>query len=99
MRYTPERMSRIAIVFTVFLAFIAPAVRAGQVTFVVSFDQSVRAEPATGRLVIYLHKASLRDHGTPANGFVEENPQPLFGVDVKDLKPGESITIDDSATS
>ena len=35
----------------------------------------------------------------PADGFVEEDPQPIYGVDVTDLKPADAATIDDSATS
>ena len=35
----------------------------------------------------------------PASGFVEEDPQPIFGIDVANVRPGDVMTIDDSATS
>lgn len=67
--------------------------------FEVSFDSSVRPDTATGRLVVYLHDQKQGSRGSPASGFVEEDPQPMFGIDVNDLKPGESAVVDDSATS
>lgn len=81
------------------IVFIAQPTLAAPVTFVVKFDDSVRREPATGRLVVYLQKAGLRSFGGPASGFVERDPQPIFGIDVTNAKPGDTMMVDDSATA
>jgi hypothetical protein len=67
----------------------------------VSIDPAVRSTPATGRLVVYLSRVQLGGamFRAPANGFNEESPQPIYGIDVKELAPGAVVTIDDSATS
>ncbi|MBC8106813.1 MAG: hypothetical protein H7Z14_09510 [Anaerolineae bacterium] len=97
---TPICHRLVVATFCGFAFFITNAL-AAPVTFVVKFDESVRKEPVTGRLVIYLNKASL--HASPmhkpAEGFVEEDPQPIFGVDVTNAKSGDAITVDDSATA
>ncbi|CAN5402309.1 alpha/beta hydrolase-fold protein [soil metagenome] len=82
------------------IALCAAQALAAPVKFEVKFDESVRAEPATGRLVIYLNKATLRGlMHKPADGFVEEDPQPIFGIDVSNLRAGETIIVDDAATA
>ncbi len=78
-----------------------PGVEAGPLSFRVTIDKSVRAEPATGRLVVYLIKAgAMVGFGAePGDAPFFENPQPCFGVDVKSLAPGQPATLDDGATS
>lgn len=78
----------------------APLALAAPVTFSVTLDPAARAEPASGRLVVFLIKdgARLRPGQEPADGPFWDDPQPLFGVDVKDLKPGSPATLDDGAT-
>jgi len=90
--------SAIAVLGFVLLS-LARGTFAAPITFVVKFDESVRHEPASGRLVVYLNRAGLRSFGGPASGFVEHDPQPIFGIDVTNLKPGDTITVDDSASS
>ncbi len=82
------------------LATFAAGARA-QPTFKVSFDKSVRAEAATGRLIVYLVRdgSSIGASEPPSSGPFWDDPQPMFGTDVKDLAPGQSATVDDSATS
>ncbi|MFM9995308.1 MAG: alpha/beta hydrolase-fold protein [Phycisphaerales bacterium] len=65
----------------------------------ISFDAATRAEPATGRLVLYLIADSARMGADPADAPFFDNPQPMFGIDVTALPPGASATIDDTATS
>jgi pimeloyl-ACP methyl ester carboxylesterase len=78
----------------------ASALAAGP-TFSVSFDKSVRDTPATGRLVVYLLRegAQVGHESEPADGPFFEDPQPLYGIDVKDLAPGAPAVVDDAATS
>ena len=72
-----------------------------QTSLLVTFADSVRAEPATGRLVVYLiaPDAGLGRGAKPADGPFFEQPQPMFGVDVRDARPGEPMLVDDTAAS
>lgn len=67
-------------------------------TINVRFDPAARREPATGRLVVYLipDTASLGGR-EPSDGPFFENPQPMFGMDVRDLAPGAVATLDEHA--
>lgn len=71
----------------------------GQTTFKVSFEAGLRAEAATGRLVVYLIREGAKVGDTPASGPFFHDPQPMFGVDVKNLRPGEAVEVGDGATS
>jgi hypothetical protein len=70
------------------------------VTFRVSFDPSVRAQPASGRLVVYV----LRDNVArlnkvdPSDNVFYSPPRPIYGTDVQDLAAGATVLIDDSVT-
>ncbi len=72
-----------------------------QTTFQVSFDKSLRAGPAAGRLVLYLVRdgSKVDPSEPPSSGPFWEDPQPMYGVDVKALAPGDHATVDDTATS
>lgn len=59
--------------------------------FEVTFDESIRADAATGRLVVYM----ARD-GEP--GFRLSRPQPMYGVDVSDVPAGEVMVVGSGAT-
>ena len=59
--------------------------------FAITFDESVRAEAASGRLVVYLAR-----EGEP--GYRLFDPQPMYGVDVADAAPGEVMLIGPGAT-
>src|SRR5687767_4226098 len=73
---------------------------AAPVTFNVSFDESVRKGPATGRIVVYLIKEGASvGLVSPADGPFWYDPQPLYGTDVKNLQPGEPAPIDDLSTA
>lgn len=68
----------------------------GQGGFRVRFDAGVRPAPASGRLVIYLKKSgSHAEGGEPADGPFFDDPQPMYGLDVKGLKPGEWMVVND----
>lgn len=68
--------------------------------FEVSFDASVRDAAATGRLVVYLIGEGSKEnaHADPADGPFFDDPQPMFGISVKDLRPGEKAVVDNAAT-
>jgi hypothetical protein len=73
----------------------APAVAlAEEVRFEVRFDSSVRADPATGRVVVFLIQEGARVwNASPADGPFWRDPQPMFGADVQDVEPGGSVVI------
>ncbi|MBC7773558.1 MAG: hypothetical protein H7210_13770 [Pyrinomonadaceae bacterium] len=74
-----------------------PHARAG-VTFRVSIDKSVHAGEASGRLVVYLIGQGSAVGPDPADGPFFEDPQPMFGVDVRGITPGVPMIVDDTAT-
>ena len=81
------------------VSLLARAALAAPVSFTVRFDPSVRMDPTTGRLVVYLIRdGSSVGVSAPSDGPFWYDPQPLYGIDVKDLAPGEAVTIDDAAT-
>lgn len=74
--------------------------RAG-VTFHVSIDKSAHAGggAVSGRLVVYLIGQGSPVGPEPADGPFFEDPQPMFGLDVKGIVPGVAIIVDDAATA
>lgn len=68
--------------------------------FEVSFDKTLRDAPATGRLIVYLiADTSTANKASAPSDVSSEDPQPLFGIDVKDLAPGAVAEVGDGATS
>lgn len=67
----------------------------------VTFEAGVRAEAATGRVVVYLMApgAKAPPGAGPADGPFWGDPQPMYGVDVAGLAPGSAAVVDDGATS
>jgi hypothetical protein len=65
----------------------------------VSFDESVRKTAASGRLVVLMKSttSTLGKEVAPLDGPFWEEGQPLFAIDVKDLKPGQVIEVGASA--
>lgn len=62
---------------------------AGNITkFAVSFDSSVRSEPASGRVLLLMSRTSRFS--------TSENGTPIFGVNIDDLNPGEPAIIDEN---
>jgi len=72
----------------------------------VASAQSVRVEVADalqsvangkkGRVVVFLiaPTAKIRPRADPIDGFFEENPQPIFGMDTANLSAGVELTPD-----
>ncbi len=67
-------------------------------SFEVWFEEDLFAEPVSGRLLVYFisDESGIGQGQQPVLGPFWQNPQPMFGLDVTDLKPGERLVIDDS---
>ena len=63
--------------------------------FKASYSSSVFDKSFTGNVVVYLSK----ENKEPKNGAVGMESFPCFSVAVKNVQPGQSITIDDKANS
>ena len=89
----PSLKIAVLILVPILLAAAAAAVPPGRaaspVRFAVSIDPSVRAEPASGRILLLVSRTERFAPGV--------NGTPVFGRNVEALKPGESAVVDDSA--
>lgn len=65
----------------------------------VKFDESVRAMPVSGRLIVLMKSAdsTLGPETQPLDGPFWEEGQPLFAIDVKDMKPGQIVEVGSGA--
>lgn len=68
----------------------APADDAGPLVFELTFDSAVRAEPFTGRVLIFL---SEKRFGVPGRAFDFLDPEPFLSTDVRDWKPDTPLRI------
>lgn len=84
-----------------FLGVVLPAAGEGGPVFRVAFDEDVRAEPATGRVVVYLIRegAAVPPGSAPSDGPFWNDPQPMYGVDVAGLRAGEVALVGAEATA
>lgn len=63
--------------------------------FRASYSSTVFDKPFTGQVIVYLSK----ENKEPKDGYVGFDLFPCFSVSAKDIKPGETIIIDDKAVS
>lgn len=98
---------RIALVTLVFAPLVAPGDAAGgqrgPLTFEVTFAESVRSIPFTGRVLVFLapskgEEGALgglfgRRGGEPRRGYGWTTRRPLFSADVRDWAPGKPFQI------
>src|SRR6266536_5112604 len=63
--------------------------------FAVSYSATAYDKPFTGKVFLYLSK----DNRDPKSGSVGIEPFPCFAIDVKNVKPGQSVLFDDKAIS
>jgi hypothetical protein len=63
--------------------------------FKISYTPGVFKGPFTGKLFLYLSK----DNKEPKDGFIGITAFPCMSIDVKNIKPGEWVTVDDRAHS
>lgn len=67
--------------------------------FKISFPESLRGEPITGRMFVMITRNADREPRFQVGAYTNRpgaNNAPLFGVDVNQLKPGESVVIDEN---
>ncbi len=90
MRHLPTLRAAIAATL-----LFAPALTAGAVTprFEISFSAGAHAAPITGRLVLFLSKTNQAE---PRLQLSPRGPA-LFGLDIDQLKPGQTAVIDNSS--
>src|ERR1051326_6006515 len=62
--------------------------------FQLTYDKSIAAEPFTGRVYVMLFKQEVKEFRGGLNWF---NPEPVFAIDVKNWKPGDTITMGSDA--
>ena len=62
-------------------------------TIQVKLDPSVAKQSVSGRLYVFLSQRSSR----PLNGPSWFGPEPFFSMEVRDWKPGDTVTVDDDA--
>ena len=74
----------------------APAASAD--TYIITLDPESRAEPATGRVILFLIDDSdfRLKSADPLDAPFFESPQPVASIAVTDFKPGGSVTLDGS---
>lgn len=73
---------------------VASAPAAETPAFVVTLDAKVETEPVSGRVYVFL---SRQPAAAPIRGPNWFHPEPFFGVDVQQFKPGDQVTLADNA--
>jgi hypothetical protein len=91
----------INVIASIAAACAAPLAAEPPVTFSVTFPGSLRNEPATGRLIVYLigQGSSITPGTPPSAGPFWNDLQPMFGADVAGLAPGQPAIVDGSAAA
>jgi hypothetical protein len=75
---------------------VSAAALAQGAAFRVTLDPGARSEPARGRLIVLLVKTDSKVGArSPIDGPFWEEPQPLFGIDVRGLGPGGTVRLGD----
>lgn len=84
--------------FTLLAACLLSAAAHAGVQFKVTLDPAVSDKPVSGRVIVMLIKSDSQVKGQtfPADGPFFDEPQPMYGIDVKDLAPGASVIVDDA---
>lgn len=99
---TTIRRFSFLILFVLSLACAGAPLQAGQTRITVTYPESLRSEPATGRVLLLMLQAS-KARGlaarSPMNAPMWDDPQPIYSIAVSGLKPGDSAVIDDSAAA
>ncbi len=77
---------------------VLPGVAQAQVTFNVTIDSKAAPSPVSGRLVVSIIRngADLDENAVPNDAPFWDDPQPMYGVDVRAVAPGTSMLIETS---
>jgi hypothetical protein len=65
---------------------------ATQARFRIKLDDSLKSEPVSGRVMVFFSRRS----NNPMRGPNWFSPEPFFGKDVVDVKPGDEVILDNS---
>src|SRR4030095_2587235 len=89
-------MSRHFVLTTMLAVLNLPATFAGADTYTITLDAAARADPATGRVILFFVTQSGAQWARtePRDAPFFSVPQPIASIEVRDLKPGDSVTID-----
>jgi hypothetical protein len=86
--------NRIACLWLSLVVLLASSAQAGHYEFRVTFPETVRAEPYSGRVYLFLSKVGNKEPRSGPNWF---HPEPLLAIDVENWKPNEPLMIGDSS--
>lgn len=64
-------------------------------TFLVNYPVAAMNGPFTGKVILYLNK----ENRNPKDAMADLEPFPCFSIEVRDVKPGASVTFDDRAAA
>src|SRR5262245_44489949 len=76
------------------LGYPARAQNAEPLRFAISFPAVRSAQPLDGRILLFISDDGRTEPRTQSDQYRANTTRPIFGVDVDDLKPGESAIID-----
>ena len=76
------------------ILFAASAAASAAVEFDVTLDPAVASQAVSGRLYVFLSQRPSHEPRDGPNWFA---PEPFFGIDVRDFKPGTSRRVNDAA--
>src|SRR5215510_10350831 len=86
-------MRRLSVLIASLLVFVPTVMRAQSLQFSVSFPKERSATPLDGRLLVLI---SADPSAEPRNQIsISYKTQQVFGVDVDQLKPGETVVLTD----
>lgn len=95
-RHKALKISPLLVVMAIVAALLAADMSLAQssvstkVAFRIKLDQQVATEPISGRILLFFSKG-MKDPMSGPNWF---SPEPFFGKDVVDMKPGDEIVLD-----
>jgi Putative esterase len=87
-------LARAVLTALALLALITSPARAARLAFEVSFTPAVRATPFTGRILVFTAPVEGPEPRFGPDWF---QPHPFYGLDVRDLRPGQSVVLDERA--
>ena len=87
----------ILVLFSIFLSCQSPPAdqtKESKLSFQISFPAETHSDPITGRVFVMIANNDEREPRLQAGSW--RNSTPFFAVDVEELSPGESVTIDEN---
>src|SRR5215475_9472798 len=83
-------------VFTGSITFARRLPAAGSLSFAISFPTARSEQPVDGRVLLFISADGKTEPRTQTDQYRANSTQPIFGVDVDGLKPGQEVRIDES---